>query len=1158
MSTHANFVHLRVHTAYSLATGAIKMKELIGLTKDGNFPAVAVTDFGNMFGALEFSTLTAGAGIQPLIGTVLNVTPRTPQLDPKTGYDSRYEKPDRVLLLAQNDPGYRNLLKMVSKAYVDSDGTVPPQVPFDYFLDHHDGLILLIGMTDGAVGRALLDDDVDEASAVLDLMSSAYSGRTYVEIQRHGTVDEERIEEALIDLAYAKDLPLVATNDAYFGSRDMYEAHDALICIREGVTLNHPERIRFTPEHYFKSAEDMRELFSDLPEACDNTLVIAQRCAFSVPKLPPILPSYKEGECEDDALRTLATEGLHKRLQTQVYWPEMTEEEKQEIDDKYFKRLEYELGIIINMKFPGYFLIVADFIQWSKDNDIPVGPGRGSGAGSVVAWSLTITDLDPLRFDLLFERFLNPERVSMPDFDIDFCQDRREETIQYVQDRYGHDRVAQIITFGKLQARAVLRDVGRVLGMPFGQTDKISKLVPNNPAKPTPLGEAINGEPKLQEMRDNDPQVAQLFDIGLKLEGLYRNASTHAAGVVIGDRPLDELVPLYKDPRSEMPATQFNMAWVETAGLVKFDFLGLKTLTVLSTAVNLIAKRGIHIDLSQIPLDDRPTYEMLTRGDTAGVFQLESQGMRDVLRKLHPDSLEDIVAVVALYRPGPMDNIPSYIARKHGQEEIDYMHDLIKPVLTETYGIIIYQEQVMQIAQRMANYSLGGADLLRRAMGKKKQEEMDKQRQLFIAGSAENGVDKNMANYIFDHVNKFAGYGFNKSHAAAYALVAYQTAYLKANYPVEFLAASMTLDIHNTDKLASFKQELDRLKIPVLMPDVNMSEVVFNVEYDKDGKGMVRYALSALKNVGEAAMTSLVQERENGGKYQSLINFAERQDTHAINKRSLENLVRAGAFDCLDSNRFKVFSSLEILVKHAQKVREEKASAQVSMFGGGGVEVQPPKLADCDDWAAMDRLNEEFGAIGFYLSAHPLDTYSTITERLGVVNAADLASSVAVGGVTRAKLAGITVNFRERVGKSGRRYAFAEFSDATGSYEVAIFSEVLERAREVIQSNAPLLLTVVVKEEDGQLRMTTQDIVSLDHAAAKSVKGLRVVLNTERPVPKLKAIMDEAPKGRHNIRVRVLLDDQTVDLKLGSRIMLTQRTMEALRAVSGILELQEL
>ncbi len=1155
----ADFIHLRVHTAYSLATSAIKMKELLKLCAAADFPAVAVTDLGNMFGAAEFSSYGADAGLQPIVGTVLSVTPVTPRVDPKTGRDSRFDSPDQVLLLVQNEPGYANLLKLVSRSYRDADGLVPPQVPFEFLTDHAEGLILFTGMTDGAVGRALLAGDAPAAAAMLDRLAAAFAGRTYVEIQRHGLADEERIEEALIDLAYAKDLPLVATNDVYFGPASMYEAHDALLCIRDGATINQPDRRRLTPEHGFKSAKEMRALFADLPEACDNTLVIAKRCAFRVPKRKPLLPRFADSvEAEAAMLLEKAKTGLQKRLEDHVFTPDMNDAERQAAAEPYWKRLEYEHGVITQMGFPGYFLIVSDFIQWSKAHEIPVGPGRGSGAGSVVAWSLTITDLDPLRFNLLFERFLNPERVSMPDFDIDFCQDRREETIRYVQDRYGFEKVAQIITFGKLQARAVIRDVGRVLGMPYGQTDKICKLIPNNPAKPTPLKEAIEGEPRLLEMRNSDPQVAQLFDIGLKLEGLYRNASTHAAGVVIGDRPLDQLVPLYRDPRSDMPVTQFNMAFVESTGLIKFDFLGLKTLTVLSTAVKLLEKRGVSIDLLKLPLDDPPTFEMLTRGDTAGVFQLESQGMRDVLRKLKPDTLEDIVAVVALYRPGPMDNIPSYINRKHGDEPIDYMHPMLEPVLKETYGIIIYQEQVMQIAQVLAGYSLGGADLLRRAMGKKKQEEMDKQRQTFLEGAAAKGVDKTQAGRIFDHVDKFAGYGFNKSHAAAYALVAYQTAYLKANYPVEFLAASMTLDIHNTDKLAHFKQELARLKIPVLTPAINESEPVFSVEYDADGKGAVRYALAALKNVGDAAMRSLVAVRETGGAFKSLMDFAGRVEPQVLNRRALENLVKAGAFDALESNRAHIFQGLDTLIRFAQAAAEERTSAQVSMFGGGGVSAPPPSLPQCEDWPPMERLNQEFAAIGFYLSAHPLDTYASLMERLDVVAATDLAASARIGGVSRVKMAGIVVSMRERVGKSGRRYAFAEFSDATGSFEVTLFSEILAQAHDLLAVNQPLLLTVEVRAEDDQLRLTAQEIVSLDKAAARAVKGLRLIVDSAAPLPSVRRILDDTPPGRHAIRLTVLLDDREVDLALPGGRSLGQQAMASLRALPGMVEMQEL
>ena len=1154
----ADFIHLRVHTAYSLAHGAIKMKELIGLCKAGGFPAVAVTDLGNMFGAMEFSALAADAGIQPILGCVLGVTPRHPCVDPRTGRDSAPDCPDRVLLLVQNEGGYQNLLKLVSESYVN--GTSPPQVDFATLCGHAEGLLLLTGMTDGAVGRALLADDPAEARSVLDALKAAFPGRVYVEIQRHGMADEERIEAAMIDLAYAAEVPLVATNDAYFGPREMFEAHDVLICIADGVTLNQPDRRRFTPEHGLKSAEEMAKLFADLPEAVANTLTVARRCAFRVVKRAPVLPAFfrEAGRSEPDELHAMAVSGLKRRLERHVFTPEMTEAERETRAKPYWQRLDYEFGIIVKMGFAGYFLIVSEFIQWAKAHGIPVGPGRGSGAGSVVAWSLTITDLDPLRFHLLFERFLNPERISMPDFDVDFCQDRRDEVIRHVQDRYGHDRVAQIITFGKFQARMVLRDVGRVLGMPYGQTDRICKLVPNNPAKPVSLAEAIEHEPRLQEMGDSEPLVRQLFDIGKKLEGLYRNASTHAAGVVIGNRPLDELVPLYRDPRSDMPVTQFNMAWVEAASLVKFDFLGLKTLTVLDKAVKLVARKGVDIDLLKLPLDDRGTFDLLARGDTAGVFQLESQGMRDVLRKLRPDNLEDIVAVVALYRPGPMENIPSYINRKHGTEPIDYMDASLEGVLKETYGIIIYQEQVMQIAQVLAGYTLGGADLLRRAMGKKKKEEMAKQRQVFIDGAAKKGIDAAKAGRIFDHVDKFAGYGFNKSHAAAYALVAYWTAYFKANHPVEFLAASMTLDLNNTDKLAHFKQELDRQKIGILPPDVNASEAHFSVEYDATGRGRVRYALAALKNVGEAAMQSLVAAREAGGRFKSLSDFAERVDPLALNRRTLENLVRSGAFDGLEKNRARVFDGIERLIRISQAAAEERHSDQVSLFGKGRVEAPAVDLPRRADWPAMERLNAEYQAVGFYLSAHPLDAYAKGMEGLNVISAADLAASVRVGGVGRVRMAGVKVAMRERVGKTGRRYAFVEMSDATGSFEVTMFSEALNRCRELLDANQPLFMTIEARAEDEQMRLTVQSAESLDEAVTRSVKGLRLVIDDPAPVPRLAEIIAAEPAGRHQIHVSVRLPDREVELALPGGKALGGRMMAALKTVPGLLALEEI
>ena len=840
------FVHLRVRSPYSLLEGSIRIKETAKLCTDFAMPAAALTDTNNLFGALEFSETLSGEGVQPIIGCTLSVQIEAPRPGERSTPDGT------LVLLAKDQAGYNNLMKLSSAAYLEVGPTDEAHISLERLLEHADGLICLTGGHDGVLNRLVCAGRTGPADEVLDRLQAAFGDRLYIELQRHGRPDDVTAEDYLVERAYARGLPLVATNEPYFVTADKHAAHDALLCIAEGAYVSQTDRRQVTAEHYFKSGEEMAERFSDLPEAIENTLEIARRCAFRPRTGDPILPSFPtEGDRnEAEELRAQAMAGLDARL-------EKIEASAPRTD--YDERLDYELGIIERMGFPGYFLIVSDFIKWAKANDIPVGPGRGSGAGSLVAWALTITDLDPLRFGLLFERFLNPERVSMPDFDVDFCQDRRGEVIRYVKDQYGADRVAQIITFGTLQARAVVRDVGRVLQLPFGLVDRIAKLVPNNPAQPTTLAEAVQQEPKLQAMREEDEQVARLIEVALQLEGMNRNASTHAAGVVIGDRRLDELIPLYRDPRSEMPVTQFNMKDVEKAGLVKFDFLGLKTLTVLQTACNLIEKRGIEPpDLSNLPLQDQPTFDLLASGATVGVFQLESQGMRDVLKRLKPDRFEDVIAVVALYRPGPMDNIPSYIARKHGQEPVDYLHEGLQGVLEETFGIMIYQEQVMQAAQELAGYSLGEADLLRRAMGKKIQAEMDAQREKFTEGAKARGVGAKNASAIFDQIAKFAGYGFNKSHAAAYAMVAYQTAYLKANYPVEFMAATMTYEMANTDKLNVFRQELNRMGVALFGPDVNRSRPDFDTEEYKDADGErrlgIRYALAALRNVGHAAM----------------------------------------------------------------------------------------------------------------------------------------------------------------------------------------------------------------------------------------------------------------------------------------------------------------
>ena len=1154
---HAEFVHLRVHSAYSLSRGALSVKDLVQRCRSERMPAVAVTDTGNLFGALEFSQAAAGAGIQPIVGCDIGIrrdaAPTRPGLVPS---------PDRVALLAQDAEGYANLLKLVSHSYMATGGHEEPQIDLEDLEAHAGGLILLTGGPAGPVGRLLLEGQTEAAEALLLRLAGAFAGRLYIEVQRHGQDAEERTEDAFVELAYRHDLPLVATNDVYFADEGMYGAHDVLLCIGQNATLAHQDRWRVTPEHRFKSAAEMQAAFADLPEAIQNTLVVAQRCAVMAESRDPILPAYPElgDKSEADKLREMAEAGLDERLRLQVYDDSMDEAARQAAAKPYRDRLVLELETIISMGFPGYFLIVADFIQWSKANGIAVGPGRGSGAGSVVAWALTITDLDPLRWGLLFERFLNPERVSMPDFDIDFCKDRRDEVIRYVQDKYGHDRVAQIITFGKLEARAALRDVGRVLGLPYGQVDRICKLVPNNPANPVKLKDAVQGEPALQRMRDEDPDVARLIGIALKLEGLYRHASTHAAGVVIADRPLDALVPLYRDPRSDMPVTQFNMKYVEKAGLVKFDFLGLKTLTVLEHAVRLIAARGIEIDLAALPLDDAATYKMMCRGDTTGVFQLESSGMRDVLRKLKPDRFEDIIAVVALYRPGPMDNIPSYIRRKHKEEQPDYMHPCLEPILKETFGIMIYQEQVMQIAQRLSGYSLGGADLLRRAMGKKIKAEMEAQRKAFIDGAVANKVQKALAGHIFEQVNKFAGYGFNKSHAAAYALVAYQTAYLKANFPVEFLAASMTLDAGNTDKLAGFRAELVRLDVPLLPPDINRSGSSFTVEPVSAAEGTrlaVRYALGAIKNVGGAAMEIVAAERRAKGPFRDLFDLAERLDSRVMNKRQFENLARAGAFDCLNPNRKQVFLAADLMVRHASATQDARDSGQTSLFGEDQSFARNPPLPDAVDWPQQERLQQEFDAVGFYLSAHPLEAYRKSCSRLGVVSWSDVAS----GAVreARVQLVGIVGSRRIINSARGGKMAFVQMSDESGAYEITVFSELLASDRDLLESGVPLLVKVDVQRREDEIRLTAQQIRPLEEAAAQAAAGLRIFVRDSQPLPTLSGVFREhGGAGRGRVSLVLDIEDQEIEMSLPETYRITPAVRAAIKAMPGIVEVQDL
>ncbi len=1151
--SHADFVHLRVHSAFSLSEGAIHIKDLAELCQHGEMPAVAITDTGNLFGALEFSETMAGAGVQPIIGAAIALRSGRSSA-PQTGAIAA--EPDRLVLLVQSERGYENLSRLSSKAYLQSDGGETPQIDLADLAQWGEGLICLTGGAEGPLGRLLLAGQADRGRELLAELSGIFTGRLYIELQRHGLAEEAACEGAMIDLAYAFDLPLVATNDAHFADPNMYEAHDALLCIAQKQTVSQSDRRRLTSQHYFRSSREMRALFADLPEALDNTLVIARRCAYRVPMRDPILPNFDEGSDEKAAMRAMAQDGLAERLTAQGIAPQS------ERAEPYRARLEFELNVIIDMGFAGYFLIVADFIHWAKAKDIPVGPGRGSGAGSVVAWSLKITDLDPLQFGLLFERFLNPERVSMPDFDIDFCQDRRDEVIRYVQDKYGHDQVAQIITFGKLQARAALRDVGRVLEMPFGLVDRLCKMVPNNPANPTTLSEALKAEPRLKAVMREEPGVDRLFDVAMKLEGLYRHASTHAAGVVIGDRPLEQLVPLYRDPNSDMPVTQFNMKWVEPAGLVKFDFLGLKTLTVLDRAVEMIHHRKPDFDLDRIPLDDPATFELTSRGETVGVFQLEGSGMRDMLRTMRPDCFEDIIAVVALYRPGPMDNIPKFCSVKSGAEKPDYLHPCLEGILTETYGVIVYQEQVMQIAQVMAGYSLGDADLLRRAMGKKIKSEMDDQRERFVQGAVANKIEAERAEFIFDLVAKFAGYGFNKSHAAAYALIAYQTAYLKANYSVEFMAATMSLDLTNTDKLNLFKQEVGRMGIPLLPPDLNKSDVVFTVApgVGEDGGDGIHYALAAVKNVGREAMAAVVAERRDAGPYRDVWDFAGRLDPRQVNKRQVENLARAGAFDGLNPNRAQMLAASEIMLRFAGHAAAERESAQVSLFGGegGGDAVPPPPLPMAAEWLQLDKLANEAQAIGFYLSAHPLESYPALLARKSMVNFAELEARADQGG-QQFRIAGTIEEMSERKSAKGNPYAFVRVSDQTGIFEVTLFGDDLAASRELLIKGKSIVMTIDVRDDGDRRRMIASQITDIDQASQTVAAGIRVFLKDPGPLDNLHSLLNNHNKGRGQVTLLLELAaaGREVEIALPGGFAITPQVRGALKAIPGVMDVHD-
>lgn len=1107
----AKFIHLRNHTEYSLCSGAIKIKKLVKLAKENNIPALTITDNHNMFGALEFSEICAKEGIQPIIGceTIVDFNSFLSDNIICQTVSEKEENFCKVVMIAKTDEGFLNLISLLSQSYLKRKSGIIPNIEFEDLKLKSKGIILLSGGYQGPIGKAILRNQKTKAENISKVLNSIFGDDFYIELQRHGWENEQQTEQDFIDIAYKYNIPLVATNDCYFLNKNMYEAQDALSCIADGRYVSEKNRSKLTQEHYFKSEIEMEELFHDIPEAIENTINIAKKISTMAYKRKPTLPHFDlpENVSEADELRRLSTLGLEERLQQKYVNDNIKDPiEQEQVRQEYFKQLEFELGVIIQMDFPGYFLIVADFIVWSKNHGVPIGPGRGSGAGSVVAWSMKITNLDPIKFSLFFERFLNPERVSMPDFDVDFCQRGRSKSIEYVQNKYGKNMVAQIVTFGKLQAKAVIKDVGRVLEMGYSEVDKISKAIPFDVS----LEEALELDEDLRGKRQSDPEISRLFDIAMPLEGLNRHSSMHAAGIVIGDKPLEQICPLYFDDEAEMPVVQYDKHYCEEVGLVKFDFLGLKTLTLIKDTLDFIKSvRNEDLDIDNIKLDDKDTFNLLKNADSLAVFQIESSGMKGMLKQIKPDNIEDIIALISLYRPGPMDSIPTYIKRKHGIEKVEYMHPKMEPILKNTYGIIVYQEQVMNIAKALAGYTLGGADLLRRAMGKKIKEEMARQRGIFVEGCKKfNNIDEKLSNEIFDLLAKFAEYGFNKAHAAAYAVISYQTAYLKTHYPVEFMTANLNMEIHDTDKINYYLQDIKKHKIKILPPDVNKSDAFFKVElidikdikdkndtyYFNKKELVIRYGLGAIKGVGTDIMEILMKDRKQNGNFKNIFDFCKRLGSKIINKKTIESLAKSGSFDFIHNNRKQLHDSCEILGLYAKTCEEEQNSDQFSLFGDFNDNIDMlPKLVNTDDWVGYDRFQKEFEAFGFYLKDHPLDIIRDKLIKKGITFFNEIEECIDDNSII--KLAGVVINTSIKSSDKGR-YAFVSLSDPTGLVELSLFnSDLITQHKDLLddKEHKQIVCECTVRKDDAGVRIHIKDLWLMEDFIKNTADGAEKV-----------------------------------------------------------------
>ena len=1126
-SNNQTFNHLKVHTQYSICQGAIKIEELKNYCKENKIQSLGLSDTSNMFGALEFAENISKVGTQPIIGTQINF---------------KFEDTIGLLsLIALNEKGYKRIIELSSKSYLENNTLLEPHLDIKELLIKTDGVLLLSGTIQGLFGKLFDKGRFDEISKIHNNLQKVYRDRFYLEIQRHGDQNEIIYEKYNLKQSHDFQIPIIATNEVFYLNQNMHEAHDALTCIGDKTYVNDKNRIRYSNQHYFKSNKEMAILFSDLPEALENNYNIPFRCNFKPKFSNPILPniSSEKGGSADEILKNESLEGLKEKF-LKVFKVENKNLMQNDGFLKYKDRLDHELNIIIEMKYPSYFLIVSDYIKWAKKNDIPVGPGRGSGAGSLVAWCLSITDVDPIKFNLIFERFLNPDRISMPDFDIDFCEEKRDLVFKYLTTKY-KDSVAHIITFGKLKAKMVIRDVGRVLGLPYGFVDSISKMIPFDPSRPQTLTECINSEPRLKKLINEDTRVKKLTDLSLKLEGLNRNVATHAAGVVIADKKLTEIVPLYKDTSTDLllPSTQFDMYSAENAGLIKFDFLGLKTLTVINRTQKLINKKVKNFTIENINFEDQKVFDLLSSGNTVGLFQVESTGMREALIQMKPNHIEDIIALVALYRPGPMSNIPVYNDCKHGRQTPDYLHPLLEEILKPTYGVIIYQEQVMQIAQKLSGFTAGEADILRRAMGKKKRTELEKQKQGFIAGALKNGINKEIAASIFLKIEPFAEYGFNKSHAAAYAIISYQTAFLKTYYPYEFLTASMTMDLSNQNKLSEFHEELKRINIKVIRPDINKCYADF--QFDENN---FYYALGGIKSVGYEAVSNIVKERNKNGDFKSINNFLNRVNPKDINKLQLEGLVKAGAFDNINNNRQALFSSIPNFILKTKNIFENKATNQIDLFVSDEVQ-DNDFILNIEDWKFEERLSKEFEAVGFFISDHPLNQFKEIFDDYKIFDYAKFNSDT---NIKEANIAATLLKIQERKTAKGNSYAIIKFTDLTSVFELFIFSDTLELNREILIEGNSLILTLIKsisKDENRFKRINVQKIASLKELFNSSINEVSFDAKSNEEISEISKLLNE--EGKTTVNINLHHDDKSLIFRLKNSRNLDRKSLNLLR-----------